>query len=96
MISGLDKSYKEATKVTPDMRKKIEENARKSTIRLTEVESESNKEIEIVIKLSKLVEGSCKVSPIKSVCLLVRILTTCICMIDICTVHNIFISCNIM
>ena len=69
MISGLDKSYEEATEVTPAMREKIEENARKCTIKLAA--GGSSKESEVEISLSQLVEGSCKVSPMYSVCLFV-------------------------
>ena len=70
MISGLGDSYMKATEVTPEMREKIEENARNSTIKLTGSDEE--------IRLSKLVEGHCKVSPIKSVCLLVKNFIYCI------------------
>ena len=83
IISGLDDSYKEITEVTPEMREKIEENARNSSIILT-----GSEEGKVEISLSKLVEGSCKVSPTKSVCLLVRILAICICLIDSFTVHT--------
>ena len=83
MIGGLDDSYQEATEVTPEMREKIEENARNSKIILT-----GSEKGQVEISLSTLVEGSCKVSPTKSVCLLVRILSICICLIDSCTVHN--------
>ena len=63
MISGLDKSYETATVVTESMRQEIEKNARKGWIDLEEGE-------QISLSRGMLVEGSCKVSPIKSVCLL--------------------------
>ena len=63
MINGLDETYEKATSVTESMKKKIEENARKCAIKL-----EGGKRI----CLSKLlVKGSCIVSPITSVSIIV-------------------------
>ena len=70
MISGLDKCYKTATVVTESMKQEIEENAMKGEIWL-------RNERKILLSRGMLVEGSCKVSPIKSVCLSLLV-TVCV------------------
>ena len=67
MITGLDDSYKLVTKVEISMKQIIEKNARKCTI-----EVEKGRQIEL--HSGMLEKGSCEVSPITSVCLLVKIL----------------------
>ena len=66
MISGLGDRYKTATKVTKSMKQKIENNATKC-----EIEVDGGRRI--YLSQGMLVEGSCEVSPIKSVCLFVRL-----------------------